>query len=157
MRVPTFSETAAASRNALLTAKLSKTLRVIVRGGSLGEHDTQAIARGAALLNRIIQGSLTLDQRNEGGLSPSAAGLQEYGKALSAIRMLNNPTLRGQDTTDLLLRYRDRLLLLSSTGQMDANDASELDQFFSSLNSVFYAEVQQPITATREEPIAKRR
>ena len=159
MRVPSFSETTAASRNALLTAKLSKTLRVLSKTGVVDERGKHAAERGAALLGRIIQGSLVLenDRPAQGGLSPSSEGLREYGIALSALDRLNSPTSGETRTTEILLKYRDQLLTLAQAGPLDAPSIDELDKFFTTLNTVFYSEVQQPITSTRQEPILRRR
>ena len=159
MRVPSFSETTAASSNALLTAKLSKTLRVLSKTGAVDERGKHAAERGAALLGRIIQGSLVLenDRPAQGGLAASSEGLREDGIALSALDRLNSPAIRGTRTTEILLKYRNQLLTLAQAGPLDAPSIDELDKFFTTLNTVFYSEVQQPITSTRQEPILRYR
>src|SRR5258708_25198654 len=158
MRVPSFSETTAASSNALLTAKLSKTLRILSKTGVVDDRGKHAAERGAALLGRIIQGSLVLenDHLAQGGLSASSEGLRDYGKALSALDRLSSPGLQGARTTDILLKYREQLLTLAQAGHLDTPAIDELDKFFTTLNTVFYSEVQQPITSTRQEPILRR-
>jgi hypothetical protein len=141
------------SRNAVLTATLSKCLRSFARTGDLDARGATAVTQGAELLQRILDGSALVQGRSagHGALSPNAAdrkagsseAFREYALALHAM-VRSRSSL--SDSTRLLRAYKDRLLTVRNGTRLPRAETEELVRFIRHLNSLFFAELHRPAT-----------
>jgi hypothetical protein len=144
----------AVSRNAVLTATLSKSIRTFSKTGDLSERGAKAASQGAQLLQRILDGSALVQGRAaRGGLAPNApaerkAGaseaFREYALALHAIV---RSRMRPADSTRLLTTYKDHLVAVSKGTRLPKAQTDELLRFIKHLNSLFFAELHRPTTS----------
>lgn len=145
-----FAEVSAASRNALLSAKICKALRQLKRGAALDSQQLAVLTRGADLISGAVQGSLLIERRplEEHG---ARADLKAYTLAVSALEALQQ-VAANRDATDTFKRYRDDLSRLAAGRNLDAQKLEQLLDFFSLLNQFFYKDVQRTPPPVRMEP-----
>ena len=151
---PSFAEVSAASRNAMLSAKVYKALRRAKRGDSLDEREQGALSRGADLLSEVVQGSLLIDRKplEEQGFY---ADLKAYRHALSALvqqrRVANSGRVdASNDATRVFKAYREDLSSLSAGGRVAEERLDGLAEFFRILSELFFRDVQTPPPVHRE-------
>lgn len=146
-----FAEISTASRNAMLSAKVCKTLRQFGRKSSLDPRERGILERGAGLLTDVVQGSLLIERKplEEQG---SRADLKAYSHAVSALEMLKLATV-DKDVTDVFKHYRADLLALSSGARIPDERLEKLVSFFGLLNEFFFRDVQKVPPPVKAEPV----
>ena len=151
---PTFAEVSTASRNAMLSAKVYKTIRHIKRGNPLDQREQGILSRGANLLSEVVQGSLLIDRKplEERGFY---ADLKAFRHALSALVQQRKVATNGRekalgDVTLALKEYRDDLSRLSDGGIVVEERLDGLAEFFRILSELFFRDVQAPPPVHRE-------
>jgi hypothetical protein len=150
MSISSFAEVSSASSNAMLSAKVSKAVRSIKRGGHLDPRAKGVLSRGAELLSEIVQGSLLVDRKPlEQGFR---ADLEAYRHALSALGLLHNAAME-RDVTPVFQAYRDDLLVLSRGGDVAEDHLDQLTSFFGLLGEFFFRDVQKSPPPVRTEPV----
>ncbi|HVG10437.1 MAG TPA: hypothetical protein VNM67_22220 [Thermoanaerobaculia bacterium] len=148
------AEVSRASRNAMLSAKVYKTIRRARRGEPLDDREQSILSRGANLLSEVVQGSLLIDRKPlEQGLYTD---LKAYRHALSALVQLQQRIEEEKaeplkDVTRVLRTYRDDLSSLSQGRKVSDIRLSGLAEFFRVLSEFFSRDVQSP-TPVRQEP-----
>jgi hypothetical protein len=154
MSLQDFGHGTSAFSNAVLAAEVSRTLHIFLskgEGKKRRDPETEETAkRGAELLERMVQGSIALGYKTKcpSGLTPSTAGLREYGHALSALERIETAS-HHQRSGDLLMKYREQLLQVARGKESPSPSAlKELYSFFRVLYGLFYAEVRKPLTMT---------
>jgi len=157
MREPSLLSSSA-SKDAVLTATLSKRLARLAKTGTLDERGARAADLGADLLNRMLSGSALVEERQ---LSvdrltrvkrerPTSLpeGIREYALALHAIK--RSRTAAG-DPMELLLNYRDQLVALSKRQRVAKPGVARLCIFFRQLHALFFAELHRPRTSVHRD------
>ena len=149
-----FAEVSTASRNAMLSAKVCKTVRRAKRGAPLDTRDQRILSHGADLLSEVVQGSLLIDRKHleERGFY---ANLQAYRHALSALVQLHREKKDeahqiSQDITGVFQTYRTDLASLSQGKKLSETHLERLAEFFQILSGLFFREVQAPPPIHRE-------
>lgn len=151
---PSPAEISTASRNAMLSAKVYKTVRRARRGDPLSGQEQGILTRGANLLSEVVQGSLLIDRKPlEKGF---CADLKAYRHALSALVQLEQEVKKVrtepiQDVTRTLKGYRDDLANLSQGRKISGDRLTGLAEFFRLLSEFFFRDVQAP-PMTHQEP-----
>src|ERR1700687_2532645 len=150
------------SRNAVLTATLAKSIRNFAKTGNLDAQGTAAASQGAALLQRILQGSELVQGRSPepGGLSPSTAerkhgsseAFREYALALHAIV---RSKMSLADSNQLLSTNRNHLASVSKGTTLSKPATNELIRFLRHLNSLFFAELHRPTTSIYQDRLGR--
>lgn len=144
------SDLSATSANAMLTARASKAIGSLIGGREIDNRQQAIIRRAADLLERVVEGSLLIEDKQISGLAPSHRGLLEYDHALSALRALNLAAqLHG--FTNVFVGYRDQLLSLAGGTVLSAGDLDKLKQFVSALSDLFYADLTRPVSDNRPD------
>jgi hypothetical protein len=131
-----------ACANAMLTTKTSKVLSAAIHGHEIAPQQLEVLRRAAQLVSRIVEGSLLIDGRQVTGFSASHRGLEEYERALSALRVLR---LLSSDFTDLFVGYRQSLLSVADRQSVPAEDLIALKRFFGALSEFFYSDLASPV------------
>ncbi|HEX9942010.1 MAG TPA: hypothetical protein VGG03_08340 [Thermoanaerobaculia bacterium] len=150
---PSFAEVGAASRNAMLSAKVYKTIRRVRRGDPLEEREQGILSRGTDLLSEVVQGSLLIDRKplEEKGFY---ANLKAYRHALSALVQLqrdeNGEGQFSKDVTRVFKTYRADLASLSRGRKVSERRLDGLAEFFRILSELFFRDVQAPPPIHRE-------
>lgn len=142
-------EASLASRNAMLSAKVSKALRKANRGLQLDETDRRILSRSAELLTLILQGSALIERTQCQGLVPSANGLAAFGRAMTALQTLNLAAKADVRFTDLFATYRESVSKLAAGKMLPAEETNTLRLFFSTLADLF----QQDVRTTAVQPV----
>ena len=153
MAASSLAELSRASANAMLSAKVSKTLGGIEPGRQLEHRQVAILRRGADLLESIVQGSMLIERRDEvQGLVASAKGLDDYDRALSALQALN---LMPKDAAfaDLFLGYRDCVLKLAESKPVALDEVAALKKFFGRLSDYFFSDLARPLPENQPEPL----
>jgi hypothetical protein len=123
---------------AVLTTRASKVLSTYLSNHTVNRQEADVLVRAAALLGRIVEGSLLVENRTIAGFAASHVGLAEYQRALSAAETLNLLS-HNRSVTDILVTYRTALLQVA-----EGKPGSEVEgakQFFAALSSYFAAEL----------------
>lgn len=149
-----FAEVSTASRNAMLSAKVYKTIRRLRRGDPMDVQEKGMLARGADLLSAVVQGSLLIDRKplEEQGFYTD---LKAYRHALSALAQLRREMEKdraraNKDVTRVFKGYRDDLTCLSQDKKVPADHLERLAEFFRILSGLFFRDVQAPPPVHRE-------
>lgn len=150
------AEVSTASRNAMLSAKVYKTIRRAKRGDPLDAREHGILSRGANLLSEVVQGSLLIDRKplEEQGFY---ADLKAYRHALSALVQLQQEMeeVRSQpirDVTHVFKNYRTSLASLSQGNNVSEKQLESLAEFFRLLSEFFFRDVQAP-PPVHQEPL----
>jgi len=146
-----FAEASVTSRNAMLSAKISKTLSALAEGVPPDDRAKQVLVRGADLLTTIVQGSILIE-RKQSSEQAHRADLKAYSVALSVIESLRLTAL-DSDLTDLFVKYRDELLKISQGRSISRSMLEPLTSFFAVLTRYFYQELQGSSLSLTEEPL----
>jgi hypothetical protein len=148
------AEVGTASRNAMLSAKVYKTIRRVRRGDPLDEREQGILSRGADFLSEVVQGSLLIDRKplEEKGFY---ADLKAYRHALSALVQLQREVAKegspvSKDVTGAFKAYRTALSNLSQGKQISEKRLEGLVKFFRILSDLFFRDVQAPPPVYRE-------
>lgn len=121
------------SGSAMLTAKAYTVLGAASRGRQLNTVQINILGRAAELVKRMVEGSLLVSRRTVTGFSPSYRGLEEYARALSALRALN----RSSEGPEVFVQYRDQLLSVAKGEKLTEQELDDLKLFFSALSNYF--------------------
>jgi len=147
------AEVSRASRNAMLSAKVYKTVRRARRGDPLDAREQSILSRGANLLSEVVQGSLLIDRKPlEQGFYTD---LKAYRHALSALVQLQQRIEEEKaeplkDVTRILRAYRDDLSSLSQGRKVSEARLAGLAEFFRVLSAFFSRDVQSPPPVRQE-------
>lgn len=148
-----FAEVSAASRNAMLSAKVSKAIRHARKGVHLDPHEKAILVRGANLLSEVVQGSLLVERKPlEQGCH---ADLKAYRHALSALAQLQREmekdgTQKMKDVTRVFKGYREDISGLSEGAKVSEKHLGKLEEFFKLLSEFFFRDIQAPLPVQQE-------
>jgi hypothetical protein len=130
------------STNATLTARTTKVLSRVVHGAHLDARGLSVVKRAADFLQKILQGSALVENKEIAGVAPSHEGLRDYVRTLTVLRTLGN----AQDaSSEAFSRYHDLLLRMTRQEELAPAEMQELRAFFSALSTSFFAELTRPI------------
>lgn len=134
------AERSLASRNAMLSAKVCKAIRSVMKGSELSQREQEILGRGAELLSKIREGSLLIDHQQVGE-TYSRADLKAYSHAVSALERFSVFSSDG-DFTEIFSRFQQDLEKLSNgRNGLSREDATRLWLFFRELNQMFFRDV----------------
>ena len=145
------AERSLASRNAMLSAKVCRAIRSVMKNRDLSQREQAILIRGADLLSNIIEGSLLIGGKQAEEIY-SRADLRAFSHAVTALEGLSNVSDDADLTKEFSL-YREELESLSKTG--DGLGRERLDQlwgFFKGLNQLFYRDIQKSSAPDRDQP-----
>jgi hypothetical protein len=129
----------------MLTAKACKALGVASRGRDVSDVQAAILRRAAELVGKMVEGSVLVENRHVSGFAPTHRGLEEYARAMTALRALNRVTSDAKPT-DLFLEYRKRLLDAADRKHVPASQLEDLKAFFSALGDYFHSDVVRPVS-----------
>jgi hypothetical protein len=150
MPSPSFAEVSAASRNAMLSAKVSKAVRRARRKAELVPHEREALQRGAQLLSEVVQGSLLIDRKPLESELGSRADLKAYRHAVDALAAISSTQT---DVTRVFRNYRADLDKLANGSVVASAHLEQLGNFFRALSAFFFKDTQTASVSVPEEPI----
>ncbi|HEB85572.1 MAG TPA: hypothetical protein ENI68_00935 [Gammaproteobacteria bacterium] len=127
--------------SAMITAKVAKALRDSERRNAVSEQNRRILAKGDALLTKILSGSLLLNDTDQiEGISPSESGLSVYSRALTALKRLNDNQIH-YTLTQHFKQYQSDIRRLIEFGQVDVDALTRLRGFFSALGDILREEL----------------
>jgi hypothetical protein len=136
------------SANAILMARTSKVISGVMRGNLIDERSQRVVAQAAEFLTRIVEGSLLVEDKQVQGFAPSHENLREYVRALSALQSLKLVS-HDDSSAVMFVRYRERLLQLTTGEQVSIEELQKLRRFFGALSSFFFSDLTRPASEDR--------
>lgn len=129
------------TKNAMLVAKVAKALRIEPGAEREGQVPNAVLDRGAEFLHRVIESAVLVEDAAEvAGFHASARGLNEFGHALSALRVLKL-IVQEDGVAEQLASMRNDLVSLAKGEVISRERRDGLRRFFSVLSKVFEEEV----------------
>ena len=144
----TIDDLSQTSANAILMARTSKVISGLIRGALMDERSQRVVTRAADFLTRIVEGSLLVEDKQVQGFAPSHENLREYVRALSALQSLKLVSQDGS-SADMFVRYRERLLQLTTGEHVSDDELQKLRRFFGALSSFFFSDLTRPASEDR--------
>jgi hypothetical protein len=134
----------------ILTTKIVQVLQKFGKNNQLEDNEKKILARGAELIEKIIEGAHIVDGVNINNLSPTQEGLSAYGYALSTIESLNlfNKVKRFTDFFNNLL---NQLRNIECGKKENIENINFLKEFFLALGNSFRSDISQERYTTSEE------
>lgn len=142
-------DTTFSANNTVVTANASKALRRLRRGQRIDTVGQRALALGANLLTTILNGSIFMETADVGRLTQptSTDDVWAYSHALATIQQLD--VAKDKPLADALADARDNLLQLASGHDVPATRLASLEQFFNTLNNIFYTDIYNGLIPAR--------
>jgi len=142
-------ELSEASANAMLTARASKVLSRVSHGVPLDPRGQGVVRRAADFLQKILQGSALVENKEIAGVAPSHEGLRDYVRTLSALRALEGAQA-DTSSAEAFSRYHDQLVRLTKNEQVPPDELHQLRTFFGALSRSFFAELTRPVLEDKD-------
>lgn len=134
----------------ILTTKVVQVLQKFEKNNKLEDREEKILARGAELIEKIIEGSLLVDGAKFNNLSPIQEGLSAYGYALSTIESLNLLN-KVEGFTDFFKDLLAQLKNIKCEEKERIEKISFLKKFFLALGNSFRSDILQERYTTSDE------
>lgn len=128
---------------AILSTKVSKTLRILKNGKKLSQREKNVLKRGADLILKIKVGAALSEGTTQESLMPTEENIFVYGYALSALDKLS-PKIENGYTSFFKNLYSEIKKNISTNEKVSSDDIMDLlISFFSQLGYFFRREIQK--------------